>query len=105
MGSLSNPIKVIDTMSGICRRTTPTNVMMIVLGLLGVKMLLATGLNMVGLLPLPTLSNKHLMFLVVRTIHKGEMPPRGRNVMRFTKFILLVTLVIIVVFGSVLGLI
>lgn len=65
---------------------------------------MSTGLNIVGLLPLPTLSKNQLLFLVVRTVHEGQVSPSGRNVMGLINVMLLFKLVFVIVFGSVQGL-
>lgn len=98
---MSKPINVIDTISAACGRDGSNKTLLVFLGLLRVAVLLSTGLKIVGLLPLPTLSKNHLMFLVIRIVHKGQIPPRGRKCMRLTKVTLFLYLVMFIVCGSV----
>lgn len=100
-GSITKPINVTRVISRIGATTRPNKPVLIFVGVIGLTVLLSIDLNIVGLLPLPTLSNNELMFLFLRMLHKGPVPPRGRNIVRFTNFITLVILVMFIVFGSV----
>lgn len=73
--------------------------------LLVVVTFVAVGVNITGLLPLPTLSNNEFFFLLVRTVHHGPVGPGCRNCIRTVNFVLLVLLVMIIACGSVIELV
>lgn len=57
---------------------------------------LDVGLNIIGLLPVPTLSNKGLLLGLIRKVENGPLSPRGRNVVATVKVKLLLLLVIVI---------
>ncbi len=93
MDTVSNPINIAIAVTGITGRD--------LVGVLPVVTLVAIGLKLFGLLPVPTLSNKHLIFVLFRVVFHGGMPRGCRTIIRAINFTILVTVVILVTTGSV----